>query len=219
MLELKSFTFNGFSENTYLIFDTETSEGVLIDPGMCNALERKTLAEFIELHGITIQAIWLTHSHIDHILGLAWSVERFNCPYFQTKIDHETLTAAPLYAGLYGLPKVEVPEKSYTPIQHGDKVSCGQHSFEVRFCPGHAPGHVVFYHPTLGVLGGDVLFAGSIGRTDLPGADFATLEISIKKQLYILPDSTRVYPGHGPYTTIGQEKLNNPYVRATSFDN
>jgi hydroxyacylglutathione hydrolase len=123
------------------------------------------------------------------------------------------LRAVPLYAASYGFPTVRLPEHTNALATPGT-VTVGNLTLEVRFTPGHAPGHVVFYHAESGkLIGGDVLFAGSVGRTDLPGGDFAILEASIREQLYTLPEATIVYPGHGPTTTIGRERKANPFVR------
>jgi len=214
MIKVNVFTFNAFSENTYVLVETETKECVLIDPGAYSSQERQMLLDFITKEGLSVKGIWLTHSHIDHVLGLEWAVEKFRVPYYQSEKDVETLRTVPLYAATYfGIPDFKLPTEPAAIIKDHDKLLLGKTSFLVLETPGHAPGHVCLYNEAIGVLGGDVLFAGSIGRTDLPGGDFSILEKSIKEKLYILADITKVYPGHGPATTIGQEKQHNPYVR------
>jgi glyoxylase-like metal-dependent hydrolase (beta-lactamase superfamily II) len=213
MIKVKTFTFNAFSENTYILFDEKTKEAVLIDPGAFTSQERQELQNYVRIEGLKITAIWLTHSHIDHVLGLDWAINEFGIPYLQSAMDVETLRFLPLYAATYGVPNFALPTKEPQLIKEGSLVMIGNHEFSVFETPGHAPGHIALYHPDLGVIAGDVLFAGSIGRTDLPGGSFPELEKSIREKLYVLPNETRVYPGHGPITTIGQEKRHNPYVR------
>lgn len=214
MLKLKSFTFNGFQENTYIVFDDERKEGVVIDPGAYTANERTTLQAFVADKGIRITAIWLTHAHIDHVMGLRWATQAFRCRFHHAAEDLATLRAVPVYASsAFGVHDIALPDEEGLEIQHGTELPLGSHHFKALYTPGHAPGHLAFYEPSLGVISGDALFYGSIGRTDLPGGDLNTLERSIQTQLYTLPDSTEVYPGHGPSTTIGREKKFNPFVR------
>jgi glyoxylase-like metal-dependent hydrolase (beta-lactamase superfamily II) len=215
MLSIKSFTFNPFAENTYLLIDSVSKETVLIDPGAYTPQERAELKEFIVDNDLTLKAIWLTHAHIDHVMGLAWALQTFGCPYYQTEEDLASLRTVPLYAkNMFGIPNFEMPEASPTLIDTTSVMKVGSHDFTVLSTPGHALGHVAYYNATLGVVAGYVLFAGSIGRTDLPVGDIKVLEHTIKTQLYVLPENTVVYPGHGPATTVGQEKRTNPYVRA-----
>lgn len=153
-----------------------------------------------------------THCHIDHVFGNQFVLDTYKVPFLIHESDLGTLRAVPAYAPGYGFTRYEPAEPTgfLTPDQ---PVRFGQTELEVRFTPGHAPGHVVFYHAASGtIIGGDVLFQSSIGRTDLPGGDYATLIASIKTQLLILPDTTVVYPGHGPATTIGQERRTNPFL-------
>ena len=214
MLQLKSFTFNPFQENTYLVFDTKSKEAVVIDPGTYTAAEQKELAKAVEENGLTVKAIWLTHSHIDHVIGLRWAAGKFKCPFYQSGEDVANLKSVPAYASAYGFHDFAMPDDEGSSIDPGYPLRIGQHIFLALPTPGHAIGHLSFYNEVLGVLAGDALFNGSIGRTDLPGGDFDTLAHSIRVQLYVLPDETAVYPGHGPATTIGREKRLNPFVRA-----
>ncbi|MBC7449575.1 MAG: MBL fold metallo-hydrolase [Hymenobacteraceae bacterium] len=213
-MRVHSFTFNTFAENTYVLIDDATRQCAVVDPGCYTPAEQATLRAFIVAEQLTPTALLLTHSHIDHVLGLDFVAHTWNLTPQHHALDQETLRAVPLYAAPYGFPNLRLPETTRLLPTDGP-VTFGTITLDVRFAPGHAPGHVVFYHaPTAQVLGGDVLFRGSVGRTDLPGGDLATLEASIRAQLYTLPDAVTVYPGHGPTTTIGQEKRTNPFVRA-----
>ena len=212
-VSIKTLTFNAFQENTYIVICDDTKEAVIVDPGVSTKTEEVQLLNAITQLGATPTAVWLTHAHIDHVLGLRWICEHYRLPFYQSEADAATLRSVPVYAPMYGIPHFALPDAPGQIVQAGDSLFIGQTSFEVRLAPGHAPGHLVFYNPTLGVLAGDCLFAGSIGRTDLPGGDFDVLERSIREQLYTLPDETTVYPGHGLTTTIGREKKFNPFVR------
>ncbi len=213
-MRVHSFTFNPFAENTYVLIDDTTRQCAVVDPGCHTPAEQAALRGFFEQEGLTPTALLLTHSHIDHVLGLDFVSRTWGLVAQHHALDQETLRAVPLYAGTYGFPGFRLPDATSLLPADGT-VTFGGVTLEVRFVPGHAPGHVVFYHaPTAQLLGGDVLFQGSVGRTDLPGGDFATLETSIRAQLYTLPDAVTVYPGHGPSTTIGHEKRTNPFVRA-----
>ena len=213
-MRVHSFSFNPFAENTYVLIDPATGQCAIVDPGCYTPAEQATLRAFITDSGLTPSALLLTHSHIDHVLGLDFVARTWQLTPQHHPLDQETLRAVPLYAGSYGFAAPHLPDTT-TFLTAPGTVTFGDVTLEVRFTPGHAPGHVVFYHePTRRLIGGDVLFQGSVGRTDLPGGDFATLETSIREQLYTLPDATVVYPGHGPTTTIGQEKRTNPFVRA-----
>jgi hydroxyacylglutathione hydrolase len=210
-LNLQSFTFNAFSENTYLIWD-ENKYGILIDPGMMTRAEEQEFTSFLNEQGINLKRVWLTHCHIDHIMGLDYIYRTYGLTSEAHELDKVNVERSPVVAGMYGLPYSEGPAPAYSlaagALEFGD-ISC-----EVRFTPGHSPGHVVFYFQNEGwVFAGDTLFQGSIGRTDLPGGDFPTLEQSIRRELYSLPEETVVYCGHGPSTTIGSEKKSNPFVQ------
>jgi hydroxyacylglutathione hydrolase len=212
-MRVHSFSFNPFAENTYVLIDDATRQCAVVDPGCSTPAEQATLRAFITDSGLIPTALLLTHAHIDHVFGLDFVARTWGLTAQHHTLDQETLRAVPLYAGNYGFPAFRIPEET-TALAAPGTVTFGDVTLEVRFTPGHAPGHVVFYHEsTKKLIGGDVLFNGSIGRTDLPGGDFATLERSIRAQLYTLPDDVVVYPGHGPTTTIGQEKRSNPFIR------
>lgn len=211
MLSIKQFTFNAFQENTYLLYD-ETKSAVIIDPGCSNSSEERELLNFIEQEELSLEHLINTHCHVDHVLGLNFIADKFNLPAQFHALDLQVLEAVPNYATMYGFNVMPFSgEKKF--IAEGDKITFGKTTLDVLFVPGHAPGHVVFvYHPEKIVIGGDVLFYGSIGRTDLPGGDHETLITSIKSKLFPLGDDYVVYPGHGPKTNIGFEKKNNPFL-------
>lgn len=197
-----------FVENCYLVADAESREAVMVDPGEESP---RFLAE-LKRRGWMLKAIWLTHAHIDHILGVGDVKARTGVPVLLHPADHQMYHGLARQAALFGLPGVADPPPLDGELVEGQKVSIGRFSFDVVHTPGHSPGSVSFLGHGL-ALSGDVLFAGSIGRTDLPGGSMQVLEQSIRRRLYALPDETRVLSGHGPETTIGVEKRSNPFVR------
>lgn len=214
MLLIQSFVFNPFEENTYVVYD-ETGEGAIIDPGCHDPEEKKILTDFIAEKRIVVKLLLNTHCHIDHVLGNDFVKEKYNVPFLIHAKEEPVLRAVKTYASAYGFPQYHetLPDKFLTP---GAPVSFGNTSFEVLFLPGHAPGHVGFYHSlSKSLLSGDVLFERSIGRTDLPGGDFNTLISSIQRTIFALPDDVTVYPGHGNPTTVGEEKVYNPFCAVT----
>jgi hydroxyacylglutathione hydrolase len=211
-MTVSGFTFNAFSENTYLLHDA-TGQCVVIDPGCYERAEQEALQQFIEAQSLQVVLLLNTHCHIDHVLGNQFILDRYKVPFLIHETELATLRSVPAYAPSYGFARY-TPAEPTGFLTPGVPVRFGETELEVRFAPGHAPGHVVFYHAlTSTVIGGDVLFQGSIGRTDLPGGDYATLLASIKSQLLTLPDETVVYAGHGPATTIGQERRSNPFLQ------
>lgn len=211
-MTVSGFTFNAFSENTYLLHDA-TGECIVIDPGCYERAEQEALRSFIAQQGLRVVLLLNTHCHIDHVFGNQFVLDTYQVPFLIHEADLATLRSVPAYAPSYGFAHYNPAEPTGF-LQAGEPVRFGTTELDVRFAPGHAPGHVVFYHaPTSTVIGGDVLFQGSIGRTDLPGGDYATLISSIKSQLLTLPDDTVVYPGHGPATTVGQERRTNPFLQ------
>ncbi|QDA59629.1 MBL fold metallo-hydrolase [Hymenobacter jejuensis] len=211
-MTVSGFTFNAFSENTYLLHDT-TRQCVVVDPGCYDKDEQQALKQFIETEGLQVVLLLNTHCHIDHVFGNKFILDTYKVPFLIHEADLSTLRAVPAYAPSYGFPNYQPAEPTgfLTP---GEPVRFGETELEVRFTPGHAPGHVILYHiDSKTVIGGDVLFQNSIGRTDLPGGNHATLLESIRTQLLTLPDEVTVYPGHGPATTIGAERRSNPFLR------
>ena len=213
-MTVTGFTFNAFSENTYLLVDEATRQCAIVDPGCYAPAEQQALQQHIQDEDLHVALLLNTHAHIDHVLGNQFVLDTWlGTPFLLHRLDLPTLRAVPTYAGNYGFPQY-CPAEPTGELVAGQSVRFGQTELEVRFAPGHAPGHVVFYHePTATVIGGDVLFQRSIGRTDLPGGDHATLLRSIETELMTLPDATVVYPGHGPATTVGEERRANPFLQ------
>lgn len=214
-MQVQVFTFNAFMENTSVLYD-DTKECVIVDPGCYEQHEQIELKQFIEDNKLVVKKLLNTHCHVDHVLGNAFVKRTWGVELYMHRDDAQTLKSVEVYAASYGFQNYEPSAPDHF-IEEGETIEFGNTTLDIIFTPGHAPGHVVFVHPpTNTCIGGDVLFQGSIGRTDLPGGDFDTLERSIQDKMYRLPDNTVVYPGHGPTTTIGQEKSSNPFVRPKS---
>jgi glyoxylase-like metal-dependent hydrolase (beta-lactamase superfamily II) len=214
MLRIHRFTFNPFSENSYLLINAQDACWV-VDPGMWNATEETEFHNFIAEHGLKPQAILNTHAHIDHVLGVQSVADRYGIPFGLHALEAPVLAAAGASAVRFGLPgKVVVPPVSID-LKATSAYKLGEEDeIEIRHVPGHSPGSVIFYNAAGGwAIGGDALFEGSIGRTDLPGGDHQTLLSSIKTQMLSLPDDVVVHPGHGDATTIGAERKGNPFLR------
>ncbi len=211
MIKIDSFTFNPFQENTYILSD-ETGTCIIIDPGCYDLDEKNELAGFIDRQGLKPIKILLTHAHIDHVLGINFLSGKYNLPIVMNSIEIELLKSAAVYGQMWGIQVEPAPEPQEF-LEDGDIFTFGNTELEVLFTPGHSPGSLSFYHrSTKQLIAGDVLFRESIGRTDLPGGNFETLESSIRTKLYTLEDGVVVYSGHGPSTTIGHEKRSNPFV-------
>ncbi len=204
-MKVLSKTVGAFQENAYLVIDETTNDAVFIDPGD----EPEVLIELVRTSGATLRAIWLTHAHLDHVGGIAGLLRVWKVPVHMHPADRPVLERAPVSAAMYGMP-FEAPGTPDVFIDDGQRLTIGTLSFDVVHTPGHAPGHVVFRNGTT-MFGGDLLFAGSIGRTDLPYADPAAMEESLDK-ISQWDDATVVHPGHGPSTTIGHEKASNPFL-------
>jgi glyoxylase-like metal-dependent hydrolase (beta-lactamase superfamily II) len=212
MLTVKHFTFNPFSENTYILYN-QHKECMIIDPGCSNHHEKQALTEFIKAEQLQPTAIFLTHSHIDHVFGLRYVKSTYNIPIIGHSLTNKGLQLTETVGKLYGL-SVETPPEIDTVVDEGDEISLGATVFRILFCPGHAPDHLVLYSADEGLaMVGDVIFKESIGRTDLPGGNYETLMNSIHQKLLILPSNTILYPGHGPETTIKEEITNNPFLK------
>ncbi|HYG04638.1 MAG TPA: MBL fold metallo-hydrolase [Chryseosolibacter sp.] len=210
MLQIKSFVFNPFQENTYVLYD-ETGECVIVDPGCYEPSEELELKSFIDDNKLTVKYLLNTHCHIDHVLGNYFVKNTFGVKFLMHAADEPVLRAVKVYAPNYGMVKYsETLPDSF--LEEGDVVTFGTQALKVLFVPGHAPGHIAFYQEgTRTLISGDVLFYNSIGRTDLPGGNYSVLINSIHQKLFTLPDAVIVYPGHGPETTIGHEKKTNPF--------
>ena len=212
MLNVKSFTFNPVEENTYVLYN-EKNLCCIIDPGCYFEEERDGLKTFIEKTGLEPVLLLNTHCHLDHVFGNKFIYETWNLNLKLHEREKPVLEYAPVSADLFQLP-FENYKGPLEFIKEGQVIKIGDDELKVLFTPGHSPGHVCFYNEPGGfVIDGDVLFNSSIGRTDLPGGDYDTLIQSIQLQLFTLPDQTKVYPGHGPMTTIAFEKMNNPFVK------
>ncbi len=207
-VQIVRFTFNAFQENTFVVHDGETC--VIIDPGCYERDEQQELIDFISRENLKPEAVLLTHAHVDHVLGCAFVVNHYNIGYVIHEKDISTLQAVAGYAHVYGFPGYIPPDEPSVVLEGGETLQYGEITFKVLFTPGHAPGHVVYYLEKEGcVINGDVLFAGSFGRVDLPGGDLETLKHSIFETMFRLPEETIVFCGHGTETTIGQEKRTN----------
>ncbi|WP_128548411.1 MBL fold metallo-hydrolase [Larkinella soli] len=212
MVQVQTFVFSPLAENTYVLYD-DTREAVIIDPGCYTRQEQEDLSGFIKRHGLTPVKLLNTHAHIDHVLGNAWVKRQFGIDIYLHENELQVLKWSQVMAPAFGVPAYEEAGVDHFLIP-GQTVAFGKASLEIRFVPGHAPGHVAFVnHADRFVIGGDVLFKGSIGRTDFPLCDFETLANSIRTQFYTLPDDFTVYPGHFDSTTIGREKKSNPFVK------
>lgn len=214
MLKIQSFEFNLFGVHTYLVWDTLTHQCAVIDPGMASEREEKILDKFIEDNGLLVTHLINTHLHIDHTLGDDYVRTRYNLPLMANEADEFLGRQREGQARMFNLriPTL-APLEIQKPLTQGDRVMLGDEYLEVFQVPGHSPGSIVLYSPRDHFLiSGDVLFRGSVGRTDLPGGSFPTLMGAINSKLMTLPDDTVVYPGHGEPTTIGLERRSNPMI-------
>jgi hydroxyacylglutathione hydrolase len=198
-----------FEQNCSLVWDTETMKGALVDAGG----EIEHLLSRVAHHGVTLEKLLVTHGHLDHASGVQDLADRLGLPIEGPhREDDFWIQRLPQDAAAYGFP----PARSFTPsrwLEQGDTVSLGSLSLDVLHCPGHTPGHVVFHHaPSKLAFVGDVLFQGSIGRTDFPRGNHADLIRAIRERLFPLGDDTQFVPGHGPMSSFGQERRSNPYV-------
>lgn len=212
MLTVKAFIFSPVQENTYILYN-EKKQCCIIDPGCYFPEERDELKTGIIETGLTPVLLLNTHCHLDHVFGNKFIYDTWGLPLHIHEREKPVLDFAPQSGQMWQLP-FDNYEGPLVYLKEGNNIKIGEEELEIRFVPGHSPGHVAFYYEKGEfIIGGDVLFNGSIGRTDLPGSDFDTLVNSIQTQFFTLPDETKVYPGHGPLTTIGFEKMNNPFVK------
>lgn len=211
-MKVQSFTFNLFQENTFVLWDN-TGDCIIIDPGCYEKNEDQKLVDFIKENDLNPVKLINTHCHIDHILGNKFVSEKWNLELYMHKTDLPLLEGAGDIAKIYGFENYKGSPYPKHFLEEGNVLEFGESKLEILFAPGHAPGHICLYSKEdKFIVAGDVLFNGSIGRTDLPGGDFDTLIASIKTKLFHLENETVVYCGHGPSTTIGNEKLNNPFL-------
>lgn len=208
-MKILSRTVGAFQENTYLVIDDATNRAVLVDPGA----EPERIIAMVREAGAELDAIWLTHGHLDHVGGVVGVRRLWKVPVHLHPADLPLYERAAAQAAMYGLP-FEQPDTPDVLVADGDSLTVGTLEFDVLHTPGHAPGHVVFRHGET-AFGGDLLFAGSIGRTDLPLSDPVRMEESLAR-ICELEDATVVYPGHGPHTTIGEERATNSFLNGTA---
>ncbi len=211
MINVHYFTFGPFQENTYILWD-ETKECIILDPGNSSFSENKLLSDFIDKNNLIVKRLILTHAHIDHINGNNYIFETYHLLPEVHQDDLFFIENHMKTATMYGISAEQSPmPKSY--LKEGDIISFGNSKLKTLHTPGHSPGSVSFYcNEDKFIISGDVLFYGSIGRTDLPMGNFDTLINSIKEKLFPLGDDIKVYSGHGIPTSIGFEKLNNPFL-------
>jgi glyoxylase-like metal-dependent hydrolase (beta-lactamase superfamily II) len=209
MLEIISFTLGPAQTNAYLVADTDTKEAVVIDP----AWDGHLILEAAQQRGWRIAHLWYTHAHFDHIGGAGAVADALNpLPLVALHPNDHVLWRAGGGGAFFGFDIDPGPEPTID-LYQGQRLRLGSVEFEVRFTPGHTPGHCILYVASSKVcFCGDVIFAGSVGRTDLPGGSWEQLENSIRTQVFTLPDETRLLSGHGPETTVGKEKQSNPFV-------
>ncbi len=213
MLNVKKFTFNPFSENTYVVTD-EFKNAVIIDPGCYYKAEQNEIDSYILKNNLKLKSILHTHSHLDHMFGTAYLADKYNLDLWICKEDLVTYQSYDKVCEVYGIPITFSPNPTPKFFDLKQLIQIEGIKFEILFVPGHSPGHVAFYNQENNFLiNGDCLFENSIGRTDLPGGNHQQLIDSIKNEIFMLPDETLVYCGHGNETTIKAEKSSNPFLR------
>lgn len=212
MLTVQPFTFNPVQENTYVLYN-EKGACCIIDPGCYFATEEKALSDFIEQNSLKPILLLNTHCHLDHIFGNRFVQRKYGLSLHLHPDEKPVLEYGPTAGQLWQLP-FDNYDGELLFLNEGDTITIGEDELHVLFTPGHSPGSISFYDKEAKFLiSGDVLFQGSVGRTDLPGGDFTILEESILTKLYTLPADTIIYPGHGDSTTIGDERKRNPFVK------
>ncbi|MEE2954362.1 MAG: MBL fold metallo-hydrolase [Bacteroidota bacterium] len=212
-MKIKIFTFNSFQENTLIVYD-DTKECIIIDPGCYTETEKETLTSFIYQNQLNPTKLINTHCHIDHILGNEFVMKKFGLDLEIHKEELFILQNSLEIAKMYGFFEYIQPTKPPSFIREGDKISFGDSRLNVLFTPGHSPGHISLLNKKQNILiSGDVVFQGSIGRTDLPNGDYNQLIKSIKQKILPLADKLQIYPGHGPVTNLSFEKKHNPFLQ------
>ena len=212
-MKLKSFTFNQFYENTFIVSDS-TNDCIIVDPGCYSNDEKNILKKYIDDNNLNPVKLINTHCHIDHILGNKFVAKTWDLNLETHQNDIELLEKSSEIAHVYGFIDYEKSPSTTKFLNEGDIVEFGNSKLKILHTPGHAPGHISLYSKEEKfIISGDVLFKSSIGRTDLPGGDFNVLIESIKTKILCLDDDTVVYCGHGPATTVGYERANNPFLK------
>lgn len=213
MIKIEKFVFNPFQVNTYIVYNPDTKKAFIIDPACYEEPEKEELTSFISENDLQPQAIINTHCHIDHLLGVEFIRKKYKIEFWCSEEDSFLIDSAVAQGEFFGVPvkKPDLPEKY---LSEGNGLSLGDQEIRIFHVPGHSPGSLVFYLPGIEkLITGDVLFSGSIGRTDLPGGDYQTLVNGIKSKLLTLGDKIEFFPGHGPSSSIGNEKLTNPFLQ------
>jgi hydroxyacylglutathione hydrolase len=212
MLQVKSFVFSPLYENTYVLYD-ETQEAVVVDPGCLTQSEKEELKTFIDEQKLLVKAVLLTHAHLDHVFGVAYVKRIFGVKAHMHRLEIPILAEVENRCKQWGIAGYE-PTEADSFFGEGDTFSFGNTILDIIHVPGHAPGHVAFIAKKSNIImGGDCLFHRSIGRTDFPGCSHADLLHSIRTKFFTLPDNYVVYAGHMQPTTIGEEKLHNPFLK------
>lgn len=212
-MTIKTFVCNPLQENTYLVIDDTTNQCMIVDAGCLFDEEKQAIASYIQTNGLKLVYVVNTHLHLDHCFGNGFLTQTFGVKPMAHADDEDLLRFMKAHAAAFGVPFDEEPQPLGGYLAEGDVLTVGNEKFEVLHIPGHSKGGIVLYNAAQGVLfSGDSLFKMSIGRTDLPGGDYATLVNALTKKVMTLPDATVVYPGHGPTTTIAQEKMYNAYL-------
>jgi glyoxylase-like metal-dependent hydrolase (beta-lactamase superfamily II) len=207
-IEIRTFVAPGFAENAYLVWHPGSASAVAVDPGG----DASAMADMLSSEGLWLEAILLTHAHLDHIEGVARLVRRTGAAIYLHPADAPLYQRAGVQALQFGMHMDEPPPVDH-PLHHGQVLQAGGLTFQVRHVPGHSPGHVILYVEDAGsAFVGDVIFQNSVGRTDLPGGSFPQLIQGIRSQVFTLPDETTLYPGHGPATTVSHERATNPFL-------
>ncbi len=216
MLTVKVFTFSPIQENTYVLFN-ERKECIIIDPGSYFDEEKKQLKDYLDKNSLVPKMLLNTHCHLDHVFGNKFIAETYGLTLQLHEKEKDVLQMAPASGLMFDMP-FENYDGELIILKEGDKINLGEDELEIIHAPGHSPGSICFYYKAQKfIIGGDVLFYQSIGRTDLPGGDHKTLVKHIKEKLFLLPDDVIVYNGHGQETTIGYEKKHNPFVGENAF--
>ena len=211
-MQIKRFTFNPFMENTFVVWDVKSHEAAVVDPGMSDEIEELEIKSFIEENSLDIICLINTHCHIDHVLGCSYIKENYNPVYYIPEKDLPLYNNAGKQAEMFGITMNKLPKVDKY-LTESEKLLLGNESFSNLFTPGHSPGEFcLYFDESKFCITGDVLFRESIGRTDLYGGDYDTLIDSIKTKLLTLADDIVIYPGHGEESTIGYEKLHNPFL-------
>ena len=211
MLKIKVFTFSPIQENTYVVYN-EKKECIIIDPGCYFPEEQQELKNFIDKSALLPKWLVNTHCHLDHVFGNKFIAEQYDLTLHLHPLEEKMLQLAPASGLMYDMP-FDNYQGEFIFLNEGDKIILGEDELEIIHVPGHSPGSLCFYCRKQNfIIGGDVLFNGSIGRTDLPFGDHEALVNNIRQKLFVLPDTVTVYNGHGPETTIGKEKKFNPFV-------